>query len=63
MKQITGGVAAPRGFTAAGIHCGVKNNKTDKKDLALIVSEGRAACACVYTKNLVQGAPIAVTRE
>ena len=26
MKEIKGGVAAPLGFTAAGIHCGVKDN-------------------------------------
>ncbi len=62
MKQITGGVCAPKGFKANGIHCGIRKNKT-KKDLALIVSEKRACCAGVYTKNLVHGAPINVTRE
>jgi len=63
MKQITGGVAAPRGFTAAGIHCGVKNNKTDKKDLALILSETECSAAAVYTLNRVKAAPIYVTME
>lgn len=62
MERIEGGVCAAKGFTAAGIHCGIRKNRT-KKDLALIVSQTPAACACVYTKNLVQGAPIAVTRE
>ena len=57
-----GGVCAAKGFTAAGVYCGIRKNKL-KKDLALIFSEVPAACACVYTQNLVQGAPIAVTRE
>ena len=62
MEFIDGGVTAAKGFTAAGIHCGIRKNK-DKKDLALILSDRPAAAAGVYTRNLVQGAPIAVTRE
>jgi glutamate N-acetyltransferase/amino-acid N-acetyltransferase len=62
MKQIDGGVCAAIGFTAAGVYCGIRKNKS-KKDLALIYSEKKAACACVYTQNLVQGAPIAVTKQ
>ncbi|MEZ4626996.1 MAG: bifunctional glutamate N-acetyltransferase/amino-acid acetyltransferase ArgJ [Eubacteriales bacterium] len=62
MKQIDGGVCAAKGYTAAGVYCGIRKNKS-KKDLALIVSAVRAACACVYTQNLVQGAPIAVTKQ
>ena len=61
-RQIEGGVCAPKGFTANGIHCGIRKNKI-KKDLALIVSEQRAATACVYTTNLVKGAPILVTKQ
>ena len=61
MEFVQGGVCAAKGFTAAGIHCGFRKNK-EKKDLALIVSETRAAAACVYTTNLVKGAPIAVTK-
>lgn len=63
IKEIGGGVCAAKGFKANGIHCGIKNNNTDKKDLALITSEVKASCACVYTKNLVKGAPITVTKE
>jgi glutamate N-acetyltransferase/amino-acid N-acetyltransferase len=62
MKQVKGGVCAAKGFTANGVHCGIRKNKT-KKDLALIVSKVRAATACVYTKNLVKGAPILVTQK
>ena len=48
MKKITGGVTAPKGFTAAGIHCGIRNNQT-KKDLALLYSEVPCNAAAVYT--------------
>ena len=61
MKQIQGGVCAAKGFTASGIHCGIRKNKT-KKDLALIYTPQRAAAAAVYTTNLVKGAPITVTK-
>ena len=60
LKAISGGVCAAKGFTAAGVCCGIR--KKDKKDLALIVSEKKAAAACVYTRNLVKGAPLAVTK-
>ena len=56
-----GGVCAAKGFRAAGVCCGIR--KKDKKDLALIVSEKRAAAACVYTTNLVKGAPLTVTKS
>ena len=62
MKQIEGGICAAKGFTANGIHCGIRKNK-DKRDLSLIFSEKRAATACVYTKNLVKGAPLEVTKQ
>ena len=62
MKLISGGVTAAAGFTANGIHCGIRKNRT-KRDLALIVSEKRAAAAAVYTTNLVKGAPITVTKN
>jgi len=61
MKQVDGGVCAAKGYQAAGVYCGIRKNKT-KKDLALILSEVKAACACVYTQNLVKGAPILVTK-
>jgi len=62
MKIIPGGVTAARGFRAAGIHCGVRKNKA-KKDLAMILSERRAAAAAVYTTNLVKGATLMVTKR
>ena len=62
MKIIEGGITAPKGFTANGIHCGIRKNKT-KRDLSLIYSDRRAAAAAVYTTNLVKGAPLLVTKE
>lgn len=62
MKMITGGVCAPKGFKAGGIHCGIRKNK-DKRDLALIYSEVPAAAAATYTSNLVKGAPLKVTKD
>ena len=61
MKQVAGGVCAPKGFTAAGVHCGIRKNR-DKRDLALILSEEPCAAAAVYTQNLVKGAPLLVTK-
>ena len=61
MKIISGGVCAAKGFSANGIHCGIRKNKT-KRDLSLITSEVRAAAAAVYTTNKVKGAPLDVTK-
>lgn len=62
MNIIDGGVCAANGFSAGGIHCGIRKNKS-KRDLALIYSEVKASAACVYTTNLVKGAPLIVTKE
>jgi glutamate N-acetyltransferase/amino-acid N-acetyltransferase len=56
-----GGVTAPKGFKAGGLHCGLK--KTNRHDLGVIVCEVPAAAAAVYTTNLFQAAPLQVTRE
>ena len=62
MDIINGGVCAAKGFTANGIHCGIRKNRT-KRDIALIKSEVRANVAAVYTTNLVKGAPLTVTKN
>ena len=66
MKQVPGGVTAPKGFQASGVHCGVKRGKGDgnqppmsrmpevldsKKDLALIVSEQPCVAAAARIKT------------
>ncbi len=58
---IEGGICAPQGFSANGIHCGIRKNRT-KRDISLIVSDVPAAAAATYTTNLVKGAPLTVTK-
>ena len=41
----------------------VQNLANTRRDVALIVSEVPANAACVYTQNLVKGAPILVTQK
>ena len=61
IEYIDGGVTAAKGFSAAGIHAGIRKNRS-KRDLALIFCDKRAAAAAVYTTNLVKGAPLTVTK-
>ena len=61
LNIISGGVCAAKGFSANGVHCGIRHNRT-KRDLSLIVSEAEASAASVYTTNLVKGAPLTVTK-
>ncbi len=61
--QGRGGITAPRGFTAAGIHADVKGKGGTKKDIALIYSQVPAAAAAVFTRNKVKAAPILVSQE
>ena len=61
MEITEGGVCAAKGFTASGIHCGIRKTR-QKRDLSLIFSEVPASCAAVYTTNKVKGAPLNVTK-
>ena len=63
MKFIEGGVCAAQGFKAAGIHVGVKTHNTNKKDVALIVSDVECSASAVFTKNVVKAAPIHVDKK
>jgi glutamate N-acetyltransferase/amino-acid N-acetyltransferase len=60
MKILKEGITAPKGFRAAGLHCGVKKAK---KDLALIVSDVPAESAGAFTQNKVQAAPVIWDRK
>ena len=53
---LKGGITAPKGFVAAGIHSGIKLTK--ELDLALIVSETPGPIAGVFTKNTIPAAPV-----
>lgn len=50
------------GYRYAGIHSGLRPD-TDRRDLALVVSERPAAAAGVFTQNRVAAAPVQVCRE
>ena len=47
-KEVMGGICAPKGFAAAGVHCGIRANHSEKYDLALIKADVRCAAAGVY---------------
>lgn len=59
-KLENSGITATGGFQAAGIASGIKKGK---KDLALVYSEKDAVAAGVFTKNLVQAAPVHLCRS
>jgi len=61
IKILDGGhICTPKGFFAGGLHCGLKRKK---HDLGWLYSIVPANAAAVYTTNLIQAAPILVTRE
>ncbi|MDR0819356.1 MAG: bifunctional glutamate N-acetyltransferase/amino-acid acetyltransferase ArgJ [Oscillospiraceae bacterium] len=72
VKWIDGGVCAPKGFRASGVHAGVKsshsvdpnsNTASEKPDLALILADKPCDAAAVFTKNVVKAAPVLLSRE
>ena len=58
--SLTTAATLPRGFRAAGTHCGIKPSALD---LALFVSDVPASIAGTFTTNGVQAAPVRVCRE
>ncbi|MDR1214196.1 MAG: bifunctional glutamate N-acetyltransferase/amino-acid acetyltransferase ArgJ [Propionibacteriaceae bacterium] len=60
--DLTAGVTAARGFSAAGVAAGLK--RTGAKDLALVVNGGpRHQAAGLFTSNRVFAAPVAWSRQ
>ena len=55
MNWITDGITGPQGFSATGIHCGIKRKN---KDLTMLFSEKPCSYAGVFTKNIVKAAPV-----
>ncbi|WP_077623611.1 bifunctional ornithine acetyltransferase/N-acetylglutamate synthase [Sediminibacillus massiliensis] len=55
-----GHVTTPAGFSAGGVHCGIRKRKLD---LGWVRSEIPATTAGVYTTNTFQAAPLKVTQE
>ena len=61
LRRIAGGVTAPSGFRASGLHCGIK--ASGKPDLSLIVSDSLASAAGVFTINLAKAPPIYLCQD
>jgi glutamate N-acetyltransferase/amino-acid N-acetyltransferase len=61
INTISGGATAARAFVAGGIECGVRGS--GRRDLGLLFSECGCTAAAVFTRNVVKGAPLEVTRE
>jgi glutamate N-acetyltransferase/amino-acid N-acetyltransferase len=70
LNQVAGGVVAPNGFKAAGVFCDIKrlgtgkgSEKGQKRDLALVLSEGPATVAGMFTTNQICAAPVKVCAQ
>jgi len=61
MTVVEGGITAPAGFRAAGVHCGIK--ASGGLDLALVVADGPASASGLFTTNLAQAAPVLLCRD
>ncbi|WP_280770959.1 bifunctional glutamate N-acetyltransferase/amino-acid acetyltransferase ArgJ [Salipaludibacillus daqingensis] len=55
-----GHVTSPKGFTAGGMHCGIRKTKLD---FGWLHSEIPATAAGVYTKNTFQAAPLKLMKK
>ena len=62
MEFVSGGVCAPLGFTANAISCGLREN-SQRRDLALVVSELPAVASGVFSNAPQPGVCVRVSRE
>jgi glutamate N-acetyltransferase/amino-acid N-acetyltransferase len=62
VTPVAGGVMAPAGFQSAAVHSGIKA-AAGVLDLTVIAADTTAAAAGLFTTNLVQAAPILVSRS
>lgn len=63
MRVVKGGVSAPAGFMASGVHADIKGKGGTKKDVAILFSKVSAAAAGVFTVNIVKAAPVTLSQE
>jgi glutamate N-acetyltransferase/amino-acid N-acetyltransferase len=63
IKEVAGGVVAPRGFLCHAIGCGIKDPGNPRLDLALIYSAHPALAAATFTSNKVKAAPVRVSMD
>jgi glutamate N-acetyltransferase/amino-acid N-acetyltransferase len=63
LTYIDGGVTAPAGIKAAGVHAGFRKDP-QRLDAALVVADGPEVVACgMFTKNVFSAAPVQLDRE
>ena len=62
LKFIDGGVTAPKGFTANGVLCQIKESRKTN-DTALIYSEVPCNVVGVFTQNRVQAESVKLTGQ
>ncbi len=60
MDMLSGGITAPYGFIAGGVHCGIKKNSLD---LCMIVSEKDAIATGCFTTSTMKAAPVLVSQQ
>src|SRR6201987_3978538 len=61
--EIGGGITAPKGFRAAAVPSGIKQEKPEKDDLGLVVSDFPAIAAATFTTNKIKAAPVRVSAD
>lgn len=57
-----GTVTTPKGFSAGGVHAGMRSDWT-KLDVGMVVSEAPCTAAATYTSNQLKAAPLLVNME
>ena len=66
LRRVSGGVAAPAGFRAAGVACGIKRRAAAAPaplDLSMVMADEPVSAAAVFTTNRAVAAPVVVSRE
>ena len=63
MKNIEGGVVAPKGFKATGLEVGIKAGHSGKKDMAMVFADVPCKAAGTFTTNRVKAAPVKWDRQ
>ncbi len=62
VTPIDGGITTPLGFTSAALHSGIKA-RTGALDLTVIAAAQPVAAAGIFTTNLVQAAPVVLSKQ
>lgn len=62
LKPVAGGVLAAKGFVGGVAACGIKSGQPSREDLVLVASEWPCTAAGVFTRNLIQAAPVKLSK-